>query len=444
MKKEYKNILILLVFLSVGQTAFANFRDYNAGNLDNDSLVQSEYKDSASTISTVNAVKDKNKKLYGVVGKSQVLNFEDDIIRVSMADNAVADIVVLSPRQVLINGKAAGTTSILFWGSGSETPTFYNLVIQQNTDAFVQAVEHVAPNENVSIIFNDTGAILTGHVSSSAVKQKILNLAHAYNITLTDLTESPAKQVLLEVKVTEASKNFSRDLGVNLISSRYLDMTSGTFNIGGVYPTEDMPIGAKAHVSRLNNGRISLGFIKNGDFGIDLEASEAKGDVKILAEPKLLAVNGKEGSFTVGNQVPVPSSIGNYGNVAYSYKDTGVVLKFTPTIMEESGRIRLELKPEVSEVDSSVSVTSAYGGSVYGFKTRKVETTVELMDGETLVIAGLTQNKSARSKNQVPILGNIPVVGNLFGTTNDEKNEGELVIFITPKIVDNSVSIDSL
>ena len=304
----------------------------------------------------------------------------------------------------------------------------------------MQAVEHVAPNENVSIIFNDKGAVLTGYVSSSAVKQKILDVAKAYEIGLTDLTESPSKQVLLEVKITEASKNFSRNLGLNLVAGRHVDLQN--FNSGG-WLANGKITSNNASVVQSGSG-LMLGYFKNGKFAVDLEASEAKGDIKILAEPKLLSVNGEEGSFTVGNQVPVPSAIGNYGNVSYEYKDTGVILKFTPTIMEETGRIRLVLKPEVSEVDSSISVATTTGAEVYGFKTRKVETTVELMDGETLVIAGLLNTKSERGRNQVPILGNIPFLGALFSTTDDSKNDNEIVIFITPKIVDNSVNIDNL
>ena len=436
MKKIYIKILIFLMFISLGQASFAKFRDVDfQGGIDEAPMDI----ESSASIETVNAVKDNNKKLYGVVGKSQVLSFDKNIERVSLTDNTIADIVVVSPKQLLVNGKKAGATSMIFWSENSNAPVFYNLVIQQNTDSFIQAVEHVAPNENISIIFNDTGAVLSGKISSNAVKQKIINLANAYNIGLTDLTESPAKQVLLEVKITEASKNFARSLGVNVVQGKNLDLSN--FKAGTWGPGSATVAG---HVIQGGANGITFGYWNPGKLGIDFEVSEAKGDIKILAEPKLLAVDGEEGSFTVGNQIPVPSSMGNYGNVSYSYKDSGVILKFKPTIMEESGRVRLELKPEISEVDTSVSVTSATAGNVYGFKTRKVETTVELMDGETLVIAGLLQTRSERGRNQVPVLGNIPVLGLLFGKTDDKKDDDEVIIFITPKIVDNSVNTDNL
>ena len=444
MKNFIKQIFIIFLFLLIVPQAQAKFRDVDSTGYQNDMDELFETQDvqraATSSIEALNAVKDNNEKLYGVVGKSQVLNFDKDIERVSITDDSVASLVVLSPRQLLVNGKKAGSTSVIFWSGSSSRPMFYNLIIQQNTDSFMQAVEHVAPNENVSIIFNDKGAVLTGYVSSSAVKQKILDVAKAYEIGLTDLTESPSKQVLLEVKITEASKNFSRNLGLNLVAGRHVDLQN--FNSGG-WLANGKITSNNASIVQSGSG-LMLGYFKNGKFAVDLEASEATGDIKILAEPKLLSVNGEEGSFTVGNQVPVPSAIGNYGNVSYEYKDTGVILKFTPTIMEETGRIRLVLKPEVSEVDSSISVATTTGAEVYGFKTRKVETTVELMDGETLVIAGLLNTKSERGRNQVPILGNIPFLGALFSTTDDSKNDNEIVIFITPKIVDNSVNIDNL
>lgn len=439
MKSTIKKIIFILMFLSLAPVASAKFREINSTGFEGEIPVVKTEELTAQetplpTFETVNAVKDNNQKLYGVVGKSQVINFDRSISRVSITDNSIADVVVISTKQLMINGKKPGMTSVIFWSEDSSAPVFYNLVIQQNADAFIQAVEFVAPNENIALVFNDDGAVLTGHLSSTAVKEKITALAKAYNMKLTDMTESPAKQVLLEVKITEASKNFARSLGLNLIAGKHIDSDT----IGATWAD-----GSKAHMIQTGEGLV-LGYFKPGKFGVDFEASEAKGDIKILAEPKLLSVNGEEGSFSVGNQVPVPSEMGQYGNVSYEYKDTGVILKFTPTIMENSGRIRLNLKPEVSEVDNSVTVATSSGASVYGFRTRRVETTVELMDGETLIIAGLMRNSSSRSRNQVPILGNIPVIGTFFSVTNDDKEDEELVIFITPRIVDNSINIDNL
>ena len=385
-----------------------------------------------------NALRDNNQKLYAVVGKSQILNFDTPVKRISIADPSVADIVILTSKQLMVNGKKAGNTTLIFWGSNAPAPVFYNLVIQQDVDEFLKAVDYIAPNEDVSIIFNNNGAVLSGKVSTTATRQKILDLAKAYNINLVDMTESASKQVLLEVKVAEVSKNFSRNLGTGFSignNSKY-QQAGGSMTGDGGFATDAMPLGKFSRVL-VNNGVKYFFSNKAGDIAFELQAAETKGDAQILAEPKLLAVDGEEASFNVGNEVPVPSDVGQYGQIAYDFKKTGVILNFTPTIMEKTGRIKLKLAPEVSEIDRSSGVMDAQNAVVIpGFKTRKVETTVELMDGETLVIAGLLNNSSSKTNNQVPLLGDLPIIGILFKKVEDTKNDTELMIFITPRIVD--------
>lgn len=370
----------------------------------------------------INPYKDNNEKLYAVVGKTQLIKFDEPVKRISLTDPSLADLVLLSPRELLLNGKKAGRTSLLFWGN-SEKPVFFNMVVQQDTDSVIQAIEQVAPNENIKYTFTDDGLILSGHISSTTVKNNIENVIKAYNIKLVDLTESPTKQVLLEVKITEASRNFTKTLAsqfsIGENASHYLTGVdlSGIDNIGN------------ASFKTVGQYLFSS---PSSHIAWALNAAESKGLVKILAEPKLLAVDGKEGSFNVGNEIPVPSGVGSYGNVSYSFKNTGVILNFTPTILEKSNRVILKLSPEVSEVDESYE--SNYG--VPGFRTRKVDTTVELADGETLVIAGLLSHTTASSDTKVPGLGNIPGLGALFSSLKRTKNETELVIFITPKIVE--------
>ena len=200
MNSIIKKLIFILMFLSLVPVASAKFREINSTGFEGEiPVVKTEeltaVENNLPTFETVNAVKDNNQKLYGVVGKSQVISFDKNIQRVSLTDNNIADVVVISPKQLMINGKKPGTTSVIFWSEDNGMPVFYNLVIQQNADAFIQAVEYIAPNENISLVFNDDGAVLTGHLSSTAVKDKITALAKAYNMKLTDMTESPAKQV---------------------------------------------------------------------------------------------------------------------------------------------------------------------------------------------------------------------------------------------------------
>ena len=202
------------MFLSLAPVASAKFREINSTGFEGEIPVVKTEELTAQetplpTFETVNAVKDNNQKLYGVVGKSQVINFDRSISRVSITDNSIADVVVISTKQLMINGKKPGMTSVIFWSEDSSAPVFYNLVIQQNADAFIQAVEFVAPNENIALVFNDDGAVLTGHLSSTAVKEKITALAKAYNMKLTDMV-TPDDQPLCAgeylVKIRSAAK----------------------------------------------------------------------------------------------------------------------------------------------------------------------------------------------------------------------------------------------
>ena len=446
MFRRFKKLLFTLILALLCTCSFAqsNFRgvenqpvNINAPWENDDSY---NYNDS---MVVKNALKDNNQKLYAVVGKSQILNFDTPVKRISIADPSVADIVILTSKQLMVNGKKAGNTSLIFWGKNSE-PVFYNLVIQQDVDEFLKAVDYIAPNENVSIIFNNNGAVLSGKVSTTATRQKILDLAKAYNINLVDMTESASKQVLLEVKVAEVTKNFSRNLGTgfSIGNNSKFEQAGGSMTGDGGFATDALPLGKFSRVL-VSNGVKYFFSNKAGDIAFELQAAETKGDAQILAEPKLLAVDGEEASFNVGNEVPVPSDVGQYGKIANKKKKTCVILNFTPTIMEKTGRIKLKLAPEVSEIDRSSGVMDAQNAVVIpGFKTRKVETTVELMDGETLVIAGLLNNSSSKSNNQVPLLGDIPIIGILFKKIEDTKNDTELMIFITPRIVDAPVLED--
>lgn len=370
----------------------------------------------------VSPYKDNNEKLYAIAGKTQLIKFDEPVKRISITDPALADLVLLSPKELLLNGKKAGRTSLLFWGA-SDKPVFFNLIVQQDTDAFMQAVNQVAPNENISYSFTDDGVIMSGHISSTSVKKNIDDIIKAYNIKLLDLTESPTKQVLLEVKITEASRNFTKTLASQFSIGQDAANLSGLTGLGNLHEGGNLAFGKAANY---------LFSSPSSNIAWALNAAESKGLVKILAEPKLLAIDGQPGSFNVGQQIPYPSGVGLSSTTSYSFKNTGVILNFTPTILEKSNRVILKLSPEVSEVDESY--TSTYG--IPGFKTRKVDTTVELGDGETLVIAGLLSHTTSNSDTKIPALGDIPGLGFLFSSLSRTKKDTELVIFITPKIVE--------
>jgi len=371
----------------------------------------------------ISPYKDNNEKLYSTVGKTQLIKFDEPVKRISITDPSLADLVLLSPKELLLNGKKAGRTSLVFWGN-SDKPVFFNMVVQQDTDAFIQAVEQIAPGENIKYSFTDDGVIMSGHISSTTVKKNIENVIKAYNVKLVDLTESPTKQVLLEVKITEASRNFTKTLQSQFcIGENYSNFLTDVLKISDLKDLSNATVnGAGQYLYSSSSANVAWA----------INAAETKGLVKILAEPKLLAIDGQAGSFNVGNEIPYPASVAMSGSTAYAFKNTGVILNFTPTIMEKSNRVILKLSPEVSEVDEAYQ--TKYG--VPGFKTRKVDTTVELADGETLIIAGLLSHSTSSSDTKVPGLGDIPGIGFLFSSLLRTKYETELVIFITPKIVE--------
>lgn len=417
-------LLIILILLSLitSRLAKAYGADYAY-----QPIPQSLGRNNSLPSQSVNPYKDNNEKLYAVVGKTQLIKFDEPVKRISITDPSLADLVLLSPKELLLNGKKAGRTSLLFWGS-SNKPVFFNMVVQQDTDAVIQAIEQVAPDENIKYTPTDDGLILSGHISSTTVKNNIADVIKAYNIKLLDLTESPTKQVLLEVKIAEASRTYINSLqsefNMGNKGSDFTNLSNATFGSAGISKDGTVlpPIGKYVFSSF------------NHDISWTLSAAETKGLVKILAEPKLLAIDGKPGSFNVGNEIAYPASAGISSTVSYAFKSTGVILNFTPTILEKSNRVVLKLSPEISEVDASVQSI----GGIPGIKTRKVDTTVELADGETLIIAGLLSHNTQSSDTKIPILGDIPGIGFLFSNLYRDKRDTEVVIFITPKIVETN------
>lgn len=427
-------LLIILFLLSLLTTSFAKATEADYTDKPIPQLLGMRGMTPPTKTINVNPYKDNNQKLYAVVGKTQLIKFDEPVKRISITDPSFADLVLLSPKELLLNGKKAGRTSLIFWGN-SEKPIFFNMVVQQDTDAVVQAIEQIAPNEKINYNFTDDGLILSGHVSSTSIKKNIEEVIKAYNVKLVNLTESPTKQVLLEVKITEASRSFTKKLQTQFSMGQ--NSASFLTDVLGIKNASSL---TQAVVNPITGGQPGQFVFATTDIAAAISAAESKGIVKILAEPKLLAIDGQAGSFNVGQEIPYPSSVGLSSTTSYSFKNTGVILNFTPTILEKSNRVILKLSPEISEIDKTYASTTG----VPGFKTRKVDTTVELADGETLIIAGLLSHRASTSDSKVPFLGDIPGVGFLFSSLEREKADIELVIFITPKIVDTNQNSDRI
>ncbi len=380
------------------------------------------------------SLKKGNSALSALIGRSHLIKFDIPVKRISITNPSLADLVMLSPKELLLNGKAAGTTSLIIWGEKGD-PVFFDLVVKNDATSFLNAVKSLTPNENINVKFtDDLNAIFSGKMTSVINKEKLKNITQAYGYKFVDLLEAPTPQVVLEVKVAEASRAFTKNLKSSFAFGSYSD----TFKFGVIPQTASGAAEGATFDGTLNGIK---SFFVRGDFTGVLTAAEQKGIIKVLAEPKLVSTHGNKASFNAGQEVPVPTGVDQNGNLSYEYKNIGVSIAFTPLIQEKTSRILLNIVPEVSEIDSTTTVTQNNGSVIYGFKTRRAETTVDLKTGQTLVIAGLFQKSDNNTKTQIPLMGDIPIIGKLFGSSEYKKGETELMIFVTPKIIDsNSLS----
>lgn len=446
-------IYLLVLFVSINSNAcFGKLqptRDvgFNPISIDNDenfaSYSGAATKDFQSSKSAT--LKGGITKLKSTVGKSQLIRFDEPIKRVSIAEPAMADVILVSPQEMLLNGKASGNTTLVVWGEQGD-PVFFEVQVKNDTAAFITSLNALAPDENIDIKFSGAeNVVISGHISSTILKGQIKNLAEAYGLKLVDLTESSTPQVMLEVKVAEASRAFTKGFNSEFAHDKNPNSFAGKHSYSYGEDLDDAPASAWAnwksiHTVDMNNGGGGIRYLpffpKQGILAY-FEAAEEKGIVRILAEPKLVATNGNPANFNAGKQIPVPSQIDQNGQLTFEYKDVGINVEFTPIIQEKANTVTLKVKPEVSEIDTTTAM-SANGITIFALNSRKAETTVELQDGQTFVIAGLLQRNDTVKKDQVPIMGDLPVIGKLFSSESFKKGETELLIFVTPKIIKNN------
>jgi pilus assembly protein CpaC len=282
---------------------------------------------------------------------------------------------------------------------------------------------------------------LTGRVPNLQIADQAASMAAPYGKVLNFLEISGGQQVCLEVKFAEVSRSASNHLGVNL---GFSDGTSfGGSNIGQVNPSGILPVGAAdvalAIVSP--NPAVTLfgkGVLGQTAFAYFVDALRQNNLLRVLAEPNLMAISGQEASFLAGGEYPIPVTQGGGTGaggtaVTVEYREFGVKLKMTPVVLGD-GKIRLKVAPEVSDLDFSTAVR--FNGFVIpGLTSRKVETVIELNEGQTFAIAGLLNNNMTASKDVTPLLGDLPVVGALFRSVRYQRKETELVVLVTPRLV---------
>jgi pilus assembly protein CpaC len=376
-----------------------------------------------------------------MVGKSLLINTTERLRRISVTDPAVAYPQVITPTQILVHGKAPGEVSLLIWDELERSRSF-DLRVDVDVSACADEEHRVFPDEQITVTPSRAAIVLSGHVSTEDVAKRAGELASAYSPKVVNvLTFGPvgAQEVLLQVKFAEVDRTALTQLGINFISTGAANtigtITTGQYgSLGSQTLTPSSPSGTATGTTpstTINNVLNLFVFRPDINFGAVIQALENKSLLQILAEPNLIAVNGKEASFLAGGQFPFPivQPGAGFTAVTISFKDFGVHLQFTPVIMP-NGNIHLKVAPEVSTLDFSNALTIS-GFTVPALSTRKAETEFEVQDGQSFVIAGLIDNRVTDIWNKIPGLGDIPILGNFFRSKSLQRSNSELMVLCT-------------
>lgn len=379
-------------------------------------------------------------------GKSTVMRIPFPAARLSVGNAKIADVILLNPNEVYLLGKAVGTTNLILWNKANDA-TIIDITVSLDTTALHSRFEHLLAGEKGVTISAAAGSlVLSGEVSDVVKLDQMLALANAYVATnggvigeasaggaesggsikvINMMSVAAPQQVMLEVKVAEISKTLVDQLGVSIGASR----TNGSWTY--------------SFLSNLLSNNPSLLDAFNSGTGnfVTLDAQKRNGLIKVLAEPTIMAISGQEASFLAGGKIFIPVAQTNnngYPIITLSEKEFGIAVKFTPTVLE-GGRINLKVAPEVSDLNKEgvgITATGISGTAILpSFTTRRATTTVQLFDGQSFAIGGLIKNNVITNVKAFPLLGEIPVLGALFRSSDFQTDRSELVFIITPHLV---------
>lgn len=371
-------------------------------------------------------------KLIVTVGMSLTIDSPLNIQRVYIANDNLAEAVAITPKEVLITGKAPGVTTLIVWQLNGAR-LVYELTSRTSPlrlEAVRQQVAREFPDADINITMDNDTAFVRGSVkdvvSSDRVMAIVSTLGKTVNLLRADVpSEEP--QIMLRVRFADVDRSASRNLGINLANGSFNQNTA--IGTGGILSSD----GGKT-ISLSNAVNILLAR-KDINLVAAIQALESKNMLETLAEPNVMATNGKQASFLAGGEYPYPMIQPSVGaaTVTIAFKEYGVRLNFLPTVTPR-GTIRLQVAPEVSSLDFTNSVT-IQGFTIPGISTRRVSTEIELESGQSFVIAGLMDKQVQETFSKIPGIGNIPVLGKLFQTKNIARNNSELLVIITPELV---------
>jgi len=402
--------------------------------------------------------------LQVTVNKTILINTEDELKRVSVTDPTIADAVAVSLHQVMVHGRAPGEVTLILWDTAERSRSF-DLRVDVDASGPAREIGRVFPNQDIQVAAVHNAIVLSGHVATKEEAERVGKVAEAFTKSITNvLTFGPvgSEEVLLEVKFAEVDRTALTQFGINLFSTGAANTfgATGTQQFGalsgasvGSVPSNvsltGTPTGTNLITGAIGNTNASQPgvfgtnnllnlflFRSDLNLGATIQALQQQTVLQVLAEPNLIAVNGKEATFLAGGEFPFPVPQGISGAVTIQFKEFGVRLRFVPLIMP-NGNIRLQVRPEVSQLDFTNALTLS-GFVVPAISTRRAETEIELQDGQSFVIAGLLDNRVTNIISKVPGLGDIPVLGMLFKSKNLQKNKTELMVLVTARRVSPS------
>ncbi|MGQ9633612.1 MAG: type II and III secretion system protein family protein [Bryobacteraceae bacterium] len=389
------------------------------------------------------------------VGQGQVIDCPSELARISTTDPAVVDTVAVSRQEVLLQAKGAGQATVGIWlKDGSRR--LYRVEVGYDLEPLRKLLRQNFPGEEIEVAGGREAIALSGRVSAQAVAERAAALAAPFGKSVVNNLSvpppAPERQVLLRVRFAELNQSAAVSLGANLISTGAANVTgrvtTGQFPApepGKITSASSILEGVTGTVpgrtASLSNFTLSdalniFAFRPDINLGAFIQALRTQGVLQILAEPNLVAIEGKEASFLVGGEFPVPVVQGgaNVGAVTVSFREFGIRLTFQPEVTTRK-TIKLKVKPEVSTIDMANAVTLS-GFLIPALATRRVETQIELAEGQSFVIAGLLDDRVTENLARMPGLSQIPVLGALFRSRQEKKSKTELVVIVTPSIAE--------
>lgn len=379
-------------------------------------------------------------------GRSLVIDYPEDLARISTSNPEVLDYVPASNREILLHGKSIGVATLVVW-SKSGHRTYYSVSVEQNLAPFREILQRTFPGEQIEVLATKDAVALVGSVSSPAISERAAALVSplAKNVVnhLTVRAAPVEKQILLRVKFAELNRSAAQNFGVNLISTGALN-TPGQITTGQFSParpaqlkgTIGAPLTGTESTMSITDALNIFAFRPDLNLAAAIKALHTQGVLQILAEPNLVTSNGKEASFLVGGEFPIPVLQGgsNAGAITVQFREFGIRLTFNPSLTG-NGTLKMFVRPEVSTIDIANAVTVG-GFTIPALATRRIESTIELGPGQSFVIGGLIDDRANESLSKVPGLGSIPILGALFRSRNENRTKSELIVMVTPEVVE--------